>query len=119
MGRMATETVFAKIVSGDIPVNILAETERVIAFPDASPQAPVHILVIPKTTEYVNVAQLAAGDPELLAEMVAVAQQMADEHANGDFRIIFNSGESAGQTVFHVHAHVLAGGLEERSLVGS
>ncbi|WP_336991499.1 histidine triad nucleotide-binding protein [Leucobacter sp. VD1] len=116
---MAQDTIFGKIVSGEIPVEILAETERVIAFPDIAPQAPVHILVIPKTTQYENVAELAAGDPELLAEMIAVAKRLADERANGEFRIIFNNGASAGQTVFHVHAHVLAGELEERSLVGS
>lgn len=116
---MATETVFGKIVSGEIPVEILAETDRVIAFPDLNPQAPVHLLVIPKSTAYANVTELAAGDPETLAEMVTVAQQLAAEHANGEFRLIFNNGASVGQTVFHVHAHVLAGNLEESSLVGS
>ncbi|GAA1790153.1 histidine triad nucleotide-binding protein [Leucobacter iarius] len=116
---MAAETIFGKIVAGEIPVEILAETKRVIAFPDISPQAPVHILVIPKTTEYANVTELAEGDPALLAEMIGVAQQLADEHANGDYRLLFNTGASAGQTVFHVHAHVLAGELEERSLVGN
>lgn len=116
---MAAETVFGKIVAGEIPVEILAETDRVIAFPDMSPQAPVHILVIPKSTAYANVVELAAGDPETLAEMISVAKQLATEHANGEFRLIFNNGETAGQTVFHVHAHVLAGNLEERSLVGS
>lgn len=114
---MAEETVFSKIVSGEIPAQILAETERVIAFPDINPQAPVHVLVIPKTSEYQNVTELAAGDPTLLAEMVAVAQQVAAEHANGEYRLIFNTGASAGQTVFHVHAHIIAN-LEERSLLG-
>lgn len=113
---MAAETIFGKIVSGEIPVERLAETERVIAFPDIAPQAPVHILVIPKTTEYANVTELAAGDPSLLAEMVDVAHTLAKTHADGDFRLIFNSGPHAGQTVFHVHAHVLAGGLKENSL---
>jgi histidine triad (HIT) family protein len=113
---MAADTIFGKIVSGEIPVEKLAETDRVIAFPDIAPQAPVHILVIPKTTEYANVTELAAGDPGLLAEMVEVAQRLAAEHSNGDFRLIFNNGASAGQTVFHVHAHLLAGGLEEGSL---
>lgn len=113
---MAEETVFGKIISGEIPVEKLAETERVIAFPDIAPQAPVHILVIPKTTEYRNVTELAAGDPTLLAEMVAVAQRLAHTHADGDYRLVFNSGSNAGQTVFHVHAHVLAGGLSEGSL---
>ncbi|WP_449282589.1 histidine triad nucleotide-binding protein [Leucobacter sp.] len=116
---MAQDTIFGKIVSGEIPVEILAETERVIAFPDIAPQAPVHVLVIPKTTEYADVTELAAGDPELLAEMVAVAKQLAEQLSNGEYRLIFNNGASAGQTVFHVHAHVLAGALEERSLVGS
>lgn len=115
---MAADTVFAKIIAGEIPAKILVETENVIAFPDLNPQAKVHILVIPKTTEFDNVTQLAAADPALLAEIVGVAQQLASEHANGDYRLIFNSGASAGQTVFHVHAHVLAGDLEERSLVG-
>lgn len=116
---MAEETIFSKIVSGEIPVTILAETERVLAFPDIDPQAPVHILVIPKTTQFRNVSDLAEGDPALLAEMVAVAKQLAKEHADGDFRLIFNSGANAGQTVFHVHAHVLAGGLTEQTLSAS
>ena len=113
---MAEETVFGKIVSGEIPVEKLAETERVIAFADIAPQAPVHFLVIPKTTDYANVTELAAGDPTLLAEMVEVANALAAEHADGDFRLIFKNGANAGQTVFHVHAHVLAGGLTEGSL---
>lgn len=113
---MAEETIFGKIVAGEIPVEKLAETERLIAFPDIAPQAPVHILVIPKTTEYADVTELAAADPELLAEMVGLAQELADEHADGDFRLVFNTGANAGQTVFHVHAHILAGGLTEGSL---
>lgn len=113
---MAEETVFAKIVSGEIPVEKLADTERVIAFADMAPQAPVHILVIPKVTDYANVTELAAADPGLLAELVAVAKQLATEHADGDYRLVFNDGANAGQTVFHVHAHVLAGGLKEGSL---
>jgi histidine triad (HIT) family protein len=115
---MVEETVFGKIVSGELPVEILAETERVIAFPDMNPQAPVHVLVIPKSTQYRNVVELAAGEPETLAEMIAVAKQIAEELAAGEFRLIFNSGASVGQTVFHVHAHVLAGDLQERALVG-
>lgn len=113
---MAEATIFGKIVAGEIPVEKLAETERVIAFPDIAPQAPVHILVVPKTAEYRDVVELAAGDPGLLAEMVEVAKGLAEEHADGDFRLVFNTGANAGQTVFHVHAHVLAGGLSEGSL---
>lgn len=116
---MAEATVFGKIVSGEIPVKILAETDRVIAFPDVNPQAPVHVLVIPKETQYKNVVELAAGDPETLAEMVAVAQRLADELADGEFRLIFNTGAGVGQSVFHVHAHMLAGDLKEHSLIGN
>ncbi len=112
-------TIFSKIVSGEIPVEVLAETERVLAFPDIAPQAPIHILIIPKETTYRDVTELAEGDPGLLAEMVAVAKMLATEKANGDYRLIFNNGPTAGQTVFHVHAHLLAGGLEEKTLGGS
>jgi histidine triad (HIT) family protein len=115
---MAEETVFGKIASGEIEVERLIETDRVLAFPDMSPQAKVHVLVIPKTDRYENVTELASGDPELLAELVDVAKQVADTYADGDYRLIFNNGINAGQTVMHVHAHVLAGDLEERTLVG-
>lgn len=113
---MAEETVFGKIVSGEIPVEKLLDTERLIAFKDIAPQAPVHLLVIPKTTQYADVTELAAADPALLAEMVAAAKTLAEQYADGDFRLVFNNGANAGQTVFHVHAHVLAGGLSEDSL---
>ncbi len=116
---MAEQTVFGKIIAGEIPVDKLVETERVIAFRDIAPQAPVHVLVVPKSTDYTDVVALAAADPGLLAELVSVAQQIADEHADGDFRLVFNTGANAGQTVFHVHAHVLAGGLKESAIVGS
>ena len=94
------------------------ESERLVAFRDIAPQAPVHLLVVPKTEEYANVAELADGDPALLAEIVSTAQILASEHADGEFRLVFNTGANAGQTVFHVHAHVLAGGLAEGTLGG-
>jgi histidine triad (HIT) family protein len=92
------------------------ENERVLAIQDIAPKAPVHLLVFPKVGTYANVAELAAGDPALLAEIAAIAQQLADEHAGGQFRLVFNTGANAGQTVFHVHAHVLAGDLSEATL---
>ena len=113
---MTEPSIFARILNGEIPSEIVAETERVFAIRDIAPQAPVHLLVIPKTSEYSNVTQLAAGDPTLLAEVIALAHRVADEFADGEFRLIFNTGPSAGQTVFHVHAHVLAGGLAEGSM---
>jgi histidine triad (HIT) family protein len=109
-------SIFSRIIAREIPADIVWENDDLIAFRDISPQAPVHILVVPKTAEYENVAQLAAGDPQLLLDLIEAAQNIAEDHANGDFRLVFNSGESAGQTVFHVHAHVLAGGLNEGSL---
>jgi len=111
-------SIFSRIVAREIPAEIVHETETIIAFRDIAPQAPVHLLVVPKTEQYHDVVELAAGDPALLAELVATAAALADEHADGDFRLIFNTGASAGQTVFHVHAHVLAGGVVEGSLAG-
>jgi histidine triad (HIT) family protein len=105
-------TVFERIVAREIPATIVYEDDRVIAFEDIAPKAPVHMLVVPKTSEYANVTELAAGDPQLLADVVAVAQKLADEHAGGQYRLIFNTGDRVGQTVFHVHAHVLAAGSD-------
>lgn len=114
---MSEPSIFTRILNGDIPGEILMETERVFAIRDINPQAPLHALVIPKTEDYRDVTELAAGDPGLLAEIVAAAKGLADEYANGDYRLIFNNGASAAQSVFHVHAHVL-GDIEENKLVG-
>ena len=113
---MSEPTVFERIVAGEIPSTKVFENERVLGIRDIAPRAPVHLLLFPKTAQYSNVAELAAGDPALLAEIVGIAQQLADEHANGQYRLTFNTGADAGQTVFHVHAHLLAGGLTEASL---
>jgi histidine triad (HIT) family protein len=113
---MSEPTIFERIIAREIPADIVFENERIIAFRDIAPKAPVHVLVVPKTAAYANVTELAAADPALLAELVAVAQQLATEHSGGQYRLIFNTGPDAGQTVFHVHAHVLAGGLTEGSL---
>ena len=109
-------SIFTRIVEREIPADIVFENDRVIAFKDIAPQAPLHLLVVPKTEAYENVGELAAGDPALLAEVVAVAQQLASEHSNGEYRLVFNSGPTSGQTVFHVHAHVLSGPITEGSL---
>lgn len=109
-------SIFTRIIEREIPAEIVFESETVIAVRDINPQAPVHLLVIPKTAQYADVAELAAADPALLADLVTAAKRLADEHADGDYRLVFNSGPSAGQTVFHVHGHVLAGGLSEGRL---
>jgi histidine triad (HIT) family protein len=106
----ATENdcLFCKIVAGGLPADVVASTERVVAFRDIDPKAPVHVLVVPKE-HHGDVSVLAAADPELLAEVVEVADTVAHDLADGQYRFIFNSGPRAGQSVFHVHGHVLAG----------
>ena len=112
----AEPSIFSRIIAREIPADIVYESDTVIAFRDIAPQAAVHLLVVPKTPRYRDVAELAAGDSALLADVVATAHQLANELADGQFRLVFNTGASAGQTVFHVHAHVLAVGLTEGSL---
>lgn len=109
-------SIFSRIIDREIPADILFENERVIAIRDIAPQAPLHLLVIPKRSDCANVTELALADPGLLAEVVATAHNLATLHAHGEYRLVFNTGPSAGQTVFHVHAHVLAGDLKEASL---
>jgi len=115
---MSEPSIFTRILKGDIPSEVIAETENAFAIRDIAPKAPVHLLVIPKSEQYRNVVELAAGDPGLLAELVELADSVAKEHSDGDFRLVFNTGAGAGQTVFHVHAHVMAGALDESSLGG-
>jgi len=110
-------SLFTRIINREIPADIVFENDDVIAISDIAPQAPVHLLVIPKTEEYANVGELAEGNPALLAHVVEIAQQLATERTDGQFRLTFNTGEAAGQTIFHVHAHVLGGQLSEGSIV--
>jgi len=116
MSITAEPSIFTRIVAREIPADIVFENERIVAFRDIAPKAPVHLLVVPKTESFRNVTELAAGDPALLAELVAIVQQLADEHCDGQYRLVFNTGPRAGQTVFHVHAHLLGGLLPEGTL---
>jgi histidine triad (HIT) family protein len=102
------DCLFCRIAAGEIPADIVARTDNVIAFRDIAPKAPVHVLVVP-VVHVANVTEAAAQIPGVLAEMVAVAQQVADAETGGDFRLVFNTGPTAGQSVFHAHAHVLGG----------
>ncbi|MBC7724103.1 MAG: histidine triad nucleotide-binding protein [Burkholderiaceae bacterium] len=111
-----TPSIFTRIIAREIPADIVFEDDALIAFRDIAPKAPVHLLVVPKTEEFANVVELAAGDPALLARLVATASSLAAEYSDGEFRLIFNTGPTSGQTVFHVHAHILGGALEEGSL---
>ncbi len=103
-----TDCLFCRIVNGEIPAALVAETDHVIAFRDIAPKAPVHVLVVPKA-HVANVTEAAEHIPAVLAEMIMVAQRVADEECGGDFRLVFNSGENAGQSVLHAHGHVLGG----------
>ena len=104
------DCLFCKIVRGEIPATVVHETESTLAFRDISPKAPVHVLVIPKA-HYANVAELGAADPALAGELLAaVGAVAAKESVRDSFRVVFNTGEAMGQTVFHVHAHILGGG---------
>lgn len=101
---------FCRIVAGEIPADVVRETPHTLAFRDIAPQAPVHVLVIPRD-HYADAAELAAADPELAGRWLADAAQVAVEEglAESGYRIVLNTGAGAGQTVFHVHAHVLGG----------
>ena len=107
---------FERIVAREIPADIVYESDDIIAFRDIAPKAPVHFLIVPKTPEFRDVVELADSDPDLLADIVSVARDLAAEYSDGEFRLVFNTGASAGQSIFHVHAHLLAGGLGEGSL---
>jgi histidine triad (HIT) family protein len=92
-----------------VPAKIIRDDERTLAFRDINPQAPVHVLVIPKD-HHANLSE-ASTDPELLAAMARTAHEVAIDEgiATSGFRVVFNTGPDAGQTVFHVHAHLLGG----------
>ena len=104
------ECLFCAIVAGEIPATTVLETDRVLAFRDINPQAPTHVLVIPKT-HYPDVAALAVADAALLGQVIGAVQQVAaaDAVAETGYRVVFNTGAEAGQTVPHVHAHLLGG----------
>lgn len=99
---------FCKIVAGEIPSEIVHTTERTVAFRDINAQAPTHVLIVPKD-HYATAAELAAGDPVATAELVATAAAVATAEGHDDYRLVFNTGADAGQTVFHAHLHLLAG----------
>lgn len=99
---------FCGIVAGEVPSEIVHTTERTIAFRDLNPQAPTHVLVVPKD-HFADAAALAAADPVTSAELVTAAHAVASAEGYGSYRLVLNTGPEAGQTVFHTHLHVLAG----------
>ena len=103
------DCLFCKIVAGDIPADVVAETERTLAFRDIAPQSPTHVLVVPRD-HHADAAACVAADPGLLVEVMAAAVEVArSERLDGGYRLVTNVGDDAGQTVHHLHVHVLGG----------
>jgi len=104
------DCLFCAIAAGQIPATVVLESDRTLAFRDINPQAPTHVLVIPKE-HHQDVAALAKTDAGLLAEVITQAHEVARADGVGEsgYRVVFNTGGDAGQTVQHVHAHVLGG----------
>lgn len=102
------DCLFCKIASGQVPADVVAQDDQVVAFRDLTPHAPLHVLVVPRN-HHADVAALAQADPDALAALVRMGSAIAQDEAAGQFRLVFNSGHDAGQSVYHVHGHVLAG----------
>ena len=104
------DCLFCKIISGEVPAEVVREGERTLAFRDINPQAPTHVLVIPRA-HYPDAAALSAAEPAVAADVLREAGEIAAEEgvAETGYRVVFNTGSGAGQTVFHAHAHVLGG----------
>lgn len=103
-----SDCVFCKIVAGDLPAEFLGRTEHAVAFRDLNPQTPFHVLVVP-VDHHENAAATAASDPSALGHLVTLADTVAHEAGHPAYRLVFNTGVEAGQSVFHTHVHVLAG----------
>ncbi|MFM8278315.1 MAG: histidine triad nucleotide-binding protein [Cyanobium sp.] len=104
----SNDTIFGRILRGEIPCDAVYSDDRCLAFRDVAPQAPVHLLVIPREP----IAQLSEAGPEheaLLGHLLLVAARVAQQEGLSGFRTVINSGAEAGQTVFHLHLHVLGG----------
>ena len=108
MSDTTADCLFCAILAGDVPADVVAETERSLAFRDISPQAPTHVLVIPRR-HVANAAELAAASPEDLADAYALVASVAEQEGLDGYRTVTNTGASAQQSVFHCHFHVLGG----------
>ena len=105
-----TDTIFGKIIRKEIPAQIVYEDDEVLAFKDIQPQAPVHILVIPKKP-IPQLSMATEADQSLLGKMLLTARQVAAEAGldEGGYRLVINNGVDGGQTVYHLHLHILGG----------
>ncbi len=109
VGEPQADCLFCKIVAGDVPATVVRESAGTLAFRDISPKARVHVLVVPRA-HHRDAAALAAAEPALAAELITEAAAVAAQEGVGEgYRLVFNTGADAGQTVFHTHLHVLGG----------
>ena len=103
-----SDCIFCKIVAGGLATELLGESEHSIAFRDINPEMPVHLLVVPKK-HYRDVTELSESSDIELLDLIKLASKLAGEQTgDGSYKLLFNSGASAGQTIFHAHAHVLS-----------
>ena len=102
------DCLFCKIVAGDIDADVVARTDDAVAFRDVNPQAPTHALVVPRA-HFADAAALADGAPGTVAALVRLARDVARGDGLDEYRLVFNTGAAAGQSVFHTHLHVLGG----------
>lgn len=107
---MTTDCLFCKIIAGQIPGQIVHQDETMIAFKDINPQAPLHVLIVPRR-HIATLNDLSVDDDALVGSMFRRAAAIAKEHGYDEdgYRAVFNTNRDAGQTVFHIHLHVLAG----------
>ncbi|NEZ67990.1 histidine triad nucleotide-binding protein [Leptolyngbyaceae cyanobacterium CCMR0082] len=106
---MSEDTIFSKIIRKEIPADIVYEDDLCLAFRDISPQAPTHILVIPKKP-IPKLSDAVVEDKQLLGHMLLTVKEIADvEGLSGGYRVVINTGQDGGQTVFHLHMHLLGG----------
>jgi histidine triad (HIT) family protein len=105
-----SDCLFCRIIAGEIPASIVYQDDHLVAFNDINPQAPVHILVVPKK-HVATLNDLTDGDDQLVGEMVRRAAAIASERgiSAGGYRTVFNTNREAGQTVFHIHLHLIGG----------
>lgn len=104
-----SDCLFCRIVAGEIPADVVLSTDEVLAFRDIDPKAPVHVLVVPKE-HFANIHELAGAAPALTSALIAAAADVAESEGVADaYRLVFNTGAQVGQSVFHVHGHILGG----------
>lgn len=107
---MLVDCLFCRIIAGEIPSDQVYSDERIIAFRDIAPKAPLHVLVVPRQ-HAADAAATAREDPALIGALVATADVIAHEQGYDAYNLLFNTGAAAGQTIFHTHLHLLAGGI--------